>query len=271
MRGSYHPAIGWLLDDPGIRRLRRRRQARQDHADGTGLPARRRVTKLLRGRHRHATAKGSTTLARYLEGTWLPHMRTRVRPKTWNRYEALVRLHVIPRVGRVKLAQLRPRHLQAVIDEMTADGASAGSVLKVHRVLSRSLGRPFGSCRTSAGCSSAPRGRMRGSSSIVATAPSSIPTRSPVGSSDWRSVWARGHPVARSPARIRDHAPCGRRPPEGCLRGARSSSVAFTMDTHQHSFRRWANRSRRRSRPRSGPRRESESRLLPLLLPVGAG
>ena len=31
-----------------------------------------------------------------------------------------------------------------------------------------------------------------GSSSIVATAPSSIPTRSPVGSSDWRSVWGSG-------------------------------------------------------------------------------
>jgi integrase len=65
-------------------------------------------------------------------------MRTRVRPETWTRYEGLIRVQVTPRCGRVKLAALRPHHLQAVLDGMLADGAPPASVVKTHVVIASS-------------------------------------------------------------------------------------------------------------------------------------
>lgn len=113
------------------------------------------ITENLRGTKREARARwealgtaaregklatpGSVTLAHYLTATWLPHATTRVRATTLRRYEALLRVHVAPRIGDVKLSKLRPAHVQSVIDAMVADGAAAASVLQAHRVLSSAL------------------------------------------------------------------------------------------------------------------------------------
>jgi integrase len=84
-------------------------------------------------------ASGASTLAHFLLTTWLPHAATRVRPTTWRRYDVLLRVHVLPRIGDVKLSRLRPSHVQSVVDEMIASGAAAASVLQAHRVLSSAL------------------------------------------------------------------------------------------------------------------------------------
>jgi hypothetical protein len=47
-------------------------------------------------------------------------MRSRVKTETWARYENLTRVHIVPRVGNVKLEKLRPHHLQRVLDQMLA-------------------------------------------------------------------------------------------------------------------------------------------------------
>jgi integrase len=62
-----------------------------------------------------------------------------VRPETWTRYEGLIRVQIVPRCGRVKLAKLRPHHLQAALDAMLAAGAAPASVVKAHRVMASSL------------------------------------------------------------------------------------------------------------------------------------
>jgi integrase len=59
------------------------------------------------------------TIAAYLRGTLLPHIRTRVRPRTAQRYEQLLELHVVPVIGLVKLAMLQPAHVQQVEDTAT--------------------------------------------------------------------------------------------------------------------------------------------------------
>ena len=116
---------------------------------------RRRVTRRIRGSRRDAERAltqvlrdldtgnwadpGRLTLGRYLEDRWLPHAATRVRPSTHDRYAGLVRHHIAPKVGRVKLANLRPSHCQAVLDAMVAGGQSSASVLQAHRVLSAAL------------------------------------------------------------------------------------------------------------------------------------
>jgi len=45
-----------------------------------------------------------------------------VRPKTFERYEGLYRLHIKPQLGRIKLSKLRPDHLQGLYSYAFPDG-----------------------------------------------------------------------------------------------------------------------------------------------------
>src|SRR5687768_11647202 len=49
---------------------------------------------------------GRQTVAGFLEHWLTTTQRSRLRPRTYERYEALVRLHVNPHIGRVTLARL---------------------------------------------------------------------------------------------------------------------------------------------------------------------
>jgi hypothetical protein len=50
-----------------------------------------------------------------------------------------MRGHVEPRIGRVRLANLRPSHIQSVVDDMVADGLAPWTVGQGYRVLSAAL------------------------------------------------------------------------------------------------------------------------------------
>jgi integrase len=66
-----------------------------------------------------AARAGADTFEVYLD-RWLEHMRPRVRPSTLARYQTLVRHHIVPRIGRVRLDKLRPHHLQRVVAVMAS-------------------------------------------------------------------------------------------------------------------------------------------------------
>jgi integrase len=107
---------------------------------GTRKDAERALTKMLRDVDTGTIAmSGATPFGTYLTERWLPHMRSRVGTEAWERYESLVRVHVVPRCGRVKLGKLRPHHLQATLDAMLTDGAAAASVVKAHRTMAGAL------------------------------------------------------------------------------------------------------------------------------------
>lgn len=142
MRGhiSKRSAGSWTIqasggfDDAG-KRVRITRTVRGSRRDAEKV-----LTKLQREVDTGtATANGSTTLARYLSEVWLPHAATRICPTTLRRYSSLVRVQIVPRIGRVKLAKLRPIHIQNVIDAMVAEKAAPASILQAHRVLSSAL------------------------------------------------------------------------------------------------------------------------------------
>jgi integrase len=67
-------------------------------------------------------------------GRWLAGQ-AHVKPTTLERYEGIVRKHVLPKWGRVKLANVSHGEVQAWISELARD-SSAATVQKVHRVLS---------------------------------------------------------------------------------------------------------------------------------------
>jgi len=89
-----------------------------------------------------AAVEPDLTLGAYL-GQWLAHARGRVRAKTLDGYEALVRIHATPMLGEIALSALRPLDLQRAYAQLLGPehGLSAGSVLNLHLVLTQALGQ----------------------------------------------------------------------------------------------------------------------------------
>jgi integrase len=133
--GSFTVQVSGGFDETTGRRIRKTSTVRGSRRD-----AERELTKLLREVDQGLVAEpGRTTLKNYLEERWLPHAATRVRPATHERYCSLMRGHVEPRIGRVRMAKLRPVHVQAVLDGMVAEGFAPRTAQQAYRVLSAAL------------------------------------------------------------------------------------------------------------------------------------
>jgi integrase len=84
---------------------------------------------------------GTGARARHWEG-WLEakHRGLRpLKPRTHRRYAELIRLHVVPVIGNVRLEKLRPLHVEQVYARARENGLSSATVLQLHRVLSSAL------------------------------------------------------------------------------------------------------------------------------------
>jgi integrase len=79
-------------------------------------------------------------VAEYLN-RWLYEVaKQRTRPMTWRGYEHLVRLHIIPTLGRVRLAKLSPQHVHTLITLKTREGRLAPRTIQyMHSVLRAAL------------------------------------------------------------------------------------------------------------------------------------
>ncbi len=78
------------------------------------------------------------SIGAYLE-QWIEGVPSSVRPTTYRGYESVVRNHLIPRLGRITLAQLTPTHVTAMHSQMLADGLAPRTVGHAHRILGRAL------------------------------------------------------------------------------------------------------------------------------------
>lgn len=67
------------------------------------------------------------TVAQFLD-RWLAHKQTTLRPRAWSTYEQAVRLYLVPSLGKLTLAKVRPTHLQAWIRALQAKGTSARTI-----------------------------------------------------------------------------------------------------------------------------------------------
>jgi hypothetical protein len=63
----------------------------------------------------------------------------RVREATLSAQEVVIRRHLVPHIGRVRLRELTPEHVESMLVRLEGPGFNSTSVLKVHRCLSRSL------------------------------------------------------------------------------------------------------------------------------------
>ena len=63
-----------------------------------------------------------------------------VRPRTYERYEEAIRLHLVPVLGKHRLQKLSAQHVQAFYARMTGEGLSPSTVNYYHSVLHNALG-----------------------------------------------------------------------------------------------------------------------------------
>lgn len=81
---------------------------------------------------------GRETVESFLTG-WLASETTRLGATTYRRYEQLVRMHVVPELGKVRLGKLTPHEVQRLYDSRLASGLSPTTVHHVHAVLHKAL------------------------------------------------------------------------------------------------------------------------------------
>lgn len=83
-------------------------------------------------------APASETVGSYLTA-WLEGVRLTVRPRTYQSYEQLVRDHLIPHLGRVRLDRLQPQRVAQLYARLSAAGLSPKTIRNVHQCLHRAL------------------------------------------------------------------------------------------------------------------------------------
>src|SRR3712207_2638769 len=81
----------------------------------------------------------SLTVGRYLERWLADSVRDTVKATTYETYERLMRLHLIPALGRIKLKNLTPTHVRGLYREKLDSGLSPTSVQRVHALLHKAL------------------------------------------------------------------------------------------------------------------------------------
>jgi integrase len=82
---------------------------------------------------------GSLTVGDYLD-RWLSNsVKDTVRERTYERYEEILRLHVKPGLGRLKLKALTPAHVQDFYRDRLDSGFSPATVQKIHVILHKAL------------------------------------------------------------------------------------------------------------------------------------
>jgi len=72
-------------------------------------------------------------------GRWLPTVRGTVKERTWRRHEEVVRLHLTPSLGKIRLKRLDALQIQSLYQAKLDSGLSPRTVQIIHTTLHKSL------------------------------------------------------------------------------------------------------------------------------------
>ncbi|MBV9688646.1 MAG: site-specific integrase [Ktedonobacteraceae bacterium] len=84
------------------------------------------------------TKLSKQTVAQFLSA-WLESIAYNKRPRTYERYEQIVRLHIVPLLGGIHLQKLTVQHVEAFYGEKLQQGLSPTTVNTIHNVLHLAL------------------------------------------------------------------------------------------------------------------------------------
>lgn len=124
-----------LPPDPGTGKRRQ-----QWHSvKGTKADAERKLREILTAIDQGSYIKPARlTVSEFLQQWLRDYAAVNVRPKTYERYESIIRMHLSPVLGAIHLAELQPSHIQACHTK-ALNQRSPRSVAQHHRVLSEAL------------------------------------------------------------------------------------------------------------------------------------
>lgn len=77
-------------------------------------------------------------LKQYLD-YWMEVTSNTVKPRTYERYEEIIRLHIVPTLGKLQLAKLTPQHLNELYLDKIECGLAPNTVKRIHEVLHNAL------------------------------------------------------------------------------------------------------------------------------------
>lgn len=83
-------------------------------------------------------ASTQVTFSAFMED-WLATSKMSMRPRTWMQYEQIFADYIKPALGKIKLRDLRPEHIQQMYNQLIDTGSSAYLVIKIHDILSSAL------------------------------------------------------------------------------------------------------------------------------------
>jgi hypothetical protein len=99
----------------------------------------RRLAETLRDRDKGLPIPGERqTVEQYL-ADWLRVKQQQIEPSSLERYSALVRLHIVPTLGKRPLSRLSPQQVQALLAQQLADGLAPRTVHHLYTVLKGAL------------------------------------------------------------------------------------------------------------------------------------
>jgi len=141
-KGSWQICLDVGRDPATGKRMRHFENVR-----GRKAEAQKRLHELLNRLEQGAYVRPSRlTVAQFLEGWLRDYVRTNTAPRTYERYEEIVRGHLIPALGSFPLLALQPHHIQKYYAQALElgrrdgkGGLSALTVHKHHRILFESL------------------------------------------------------------------------------------------------------------------------------------
>jgi len=83
----------------------------------------------------------SPTVAAWM-AEWLKKKRRPPRPlkpQTWNGYESKSRTYIVPTLGKRRLGDVKPQHIEAMYDDMRSRGLAESTVRQTHAILQKAL------------------------------------------------------------------------------------------------------------------------------------
>ena len=87
-----------------------------------------------------ASAQDRSTVAG-LMNEWLAAVRPKVRPRTYELYESIARLHIIPELGETRLGELTAARVEQLRDKKLRAGLSPSTIMHIRTVLKSALKR----------------------------------------------------------------------------------------------------------------------------------
>ena len=107
----------------------------------TQAEAKRKLDQARREKYAGTLVSASPTVAAWM-GEWLEKKKRPpkpLKPQTWNGYESKTRTYIVPAIGRRRLSDLKPQHIEALYDGIRAQGLAESTVRQTHAILQKAL------------------------------------------------------------------------------------------------------------------------------------